>query len=234
MRESSALVRVHDAYFCNRYRLPQLAMEVDWLGTSPLTSEDDLWEARQLAFRLPSDLHKPLAMLERHRLPKAATRALQRAYDDAIALCESLENDTRGTSPLHLVREVAQGVLDVRAARKAATRASEAEELRARMRVVVEDELAGKRQPPSAGAIRLAAPGRTCRSLLTMAVRILPLEHQLRYAEEFRADVAHIPRRQRIPYAFRLVLFAWSLRKVLDETPATAAVGVTRDEKGRY
>src|SRR5688500_19685967 len=59
---------------------------------------------------------------------RSATRALQRAYDDAIALCESLENDTRGTSPLHLVREAAQGVLDVRAARKAATRASEAEE----------------------------------------------------------------------------------------------------------
>ena len=234
MHESSALVRANNVYFCYRYRLPQLATEVHWLGTSPLTSEDDLREARLLAFRLPSDLHKLLAGIKHYPLPKAATRALQQAYDDAIALCEALENDTRGTSPLHMVREVAQGVLDVRAARKAAVRASEAEELRARMRVVVEDELAGKRQPPSAGAIRLAAPGRTCRSLLAMAVRILPLEHQLRYAEEFRADVAHIPRRQRIPYAFRLVLYAWSLRKVLDETPATAAVGVTRDEKNHY
>jgi hypothetical protein len=102
------------------------------------------------------------------------------------------------------------------------------------MRAVVEAELAGERQPPRAGTVKVVAPGRTCRSLVAMAVRILPLEHQLRYAEEFRADVAHIPRRQRIPYAFRLVLYAWSLRRVLDEAPATAAVGVSRDEKGHH
>ena len=228
-------------FFWYRHQLPWLAEEVYWLDESPLVSEDDLRNARRLAFRLPSDLHRPLAEMGSRGLPKAAARSLRQTYADAIALCEALENDTRGTGPLCALRDRAaavassvQGVLDVRAARKAAARASEAEELRARMRAVVEAELAGERQPPRVGAVKVVAPGRTCRSLVAMAVRILPLEHQLRYAEEFRADVAHIPRRQRIPYAFRLVLYAWSLRRVLDEAPVTAAVGVSRDEKGRH
>jgi hypothetical protein len=202
---------------------------------------DERREARELAFRLPSDLHKAIAELQVHNLPKPAARSLRHTYADAIALCEALENDTRGTGLLYVARDRAaavarsvQDVLEARAVRKAAVRASEAEELRARMRAVVEAELAGERQPPRAGAVKVVAPGRTCRSLVAVAVRILPLEHQLRYAEEFRADVAHIRRRQRIPYAFRLVLYAWSLRTVLDETPATAAAGVNCDEKGRY
>jgi hypothetical protein len=91
MRESSALVREHDVFFCYRHQLPWLTDEVYWLEESPLVSEDDLRNARQLAFRLPSDLHRPLAEMQSHRLPKAAARSLRQAYDNAIALCEALE-----------------------------------------------------------------------------------------------------------------------------------------------
>lgn len=129
---------------------------------------------------------------------------------------------------------VIRSALEARAARLAAVRASEAEIARMRMRAVVEDELTGKRQPPGNGMARLAAPGRACRSLVAMAVRILPAEHQMRYAEEFRSEVAQVRRRQRIPYAIRLVLCAWSLRRVLIEGTATAAVGVSGDEKIGY
>jgi hypothetical protein len=51
--------------------------------------------------------------------------------------------------------------------------------------------------------------------LLSIAVAVLPPCHQARYHEEFRAELADLPRGKRLPHAVGLLSRSWMLRRAL-------------------
>ncbi|WP_410601255.1 hypothetical protein [Amycolatopsis sp. lyj-90] len=87
---------------------------------------------------------------------------------------------------------------------------------------MVSAELSGDRPSPLAWRADPAAAGPTCQRLVALAARILPESHRLRYAEEFRADLREVPRRERLGHALRLVACAWELRRSLTLSGARA------------
>jgi hypothetical protein len=58
------------------------------------------------------------------------------------------------------------------------------------------------------------------RGLLGLAVRLLPPAHRTRYAREFRAELAELPRRERLQYTLQILFGILSLRRVLRERTA--------------
>ncbi len=87
---------------------------------------------------------------------------------------------------------------------------------------MVSAELSGDRPSPLAWRADPAAPGPTCQRLVALAAHVLPEGHRLRYAEEFRADLREVPRRERFGHALRLVACAWELRRSLTLSAARA------------
>lgn len=53
--------------------------------------------------------------------------------------------------------------------------------------------------------------------LVTLAVRVLPGPDRGRYSEEFRVELADLPRGRRLGYGMRLVVRSVGLRRVLRE-----------------
>jgi hypothetical protein len=63
---------------------------------------------------------------------------------------------------------------------------------------------------------------RRTRCVTDLALRLLtPIDRQ-RYREEWSAELADLPRRDQAPYAFRLLLRSWSLRRELNQKPSRA------------
>jgi hypothetical protein len=68
-----------------------------------------------------------------------------------------------------------------------------------------------------------AAPLATAR-LLDTAIWVLPAAHRSRYDEEFRGQLAELPRRARVIHAWRLTSRSWLLRRALTERPPASGV----------
>jgi hypothetical protein len=60
-----------------------------------------------------------------------------------------------------------------------------------------------------------------------LAVRMLPPAQRARYRQEFRAELAELPRIDQAPYAFRLVSHAWWLRRELEGKATSASACMT-------
>ncbi|MFI9814662.1 hypothetical protein [Saccharothrix variisporea] len=72
-------------------------------------------------------------------------------------------------------------------------------------------------KPMAAAAriIRLELEPQQDHRLLSVAVAVLPHDHRARYHEEFRAELADLPRSHRLPHALRLLSRSWTLRRAL-------------------
>jgi len=71
------------------------------------------------------------------------------------------------------------------------------------------------------GVVHAPVPSRTrCRRLVGLAVTFLPVGHQARYEEEFRAELADLPAHKQVPHAIRLVTRSLVLRRALLDAPA--------------
>ena len=57
--------------------------------------------------------------------------------------------------------------------------------------------------------------------VIAVAIAVLPVHHQARYGEEFRAELADLPRHRRIPHALGLVSRSLLLRRALRDVRAT-------------
>ncbi|MER5266405.1 hypothetical protein ABTZ99_30380 [Actinosynnema sp. NPDC002837] len=57
--------------------------------------------------------------------------------------------------------------------------------------------------------------------VVAVAIAVLPAHHQARYGEEFRAELADLPRHQRVPHALGLVSRSLLLRRALLDARAT-------------
>ena len=64
---------------------------------------------------------------------------------------------------------------------------------------------------------------RRTRCATILAVRLLPPADRARYREEFAAEIADLPRRDRAPYAIRLARLSWSLRRALTGKPSVSS-----------
>jgi hypothetical protein len=74
-----------------------------------------------------------------------------------------------------------------------------------------------------------AGPGVVCRQVVAGAVRVLPSQHQARYAREYAAELWELSsqpgmRRRRFAYALRLGATCWSLRRALSRPAVSERV----------
>ncbi|QQQ78653.1 hypothetical protein IOD16_09480 [Saccharothrix sp. 6-C] len=68
---------------------------------------------------------------------------------------------------------------------------------------------------------RTSAEAGPANRLIETAVAVLPAHHRARYGEEFRAELADLPRHRRIPHAIGLVSRSLRLRRALLDARAT-------------
>jgi hypothetical protein len=73
----------------------------------------------------------------------------------------------------------------------------------------------------TAGGTR-STPGRSTRTLVALAVRLLPVAQRARYRDEFGVELVELPRQQQRGYALRALARAWELRKALVEAVRTS------------
>lgn len=67
---------------------------------------------------------------------------------------------------------------------------------------------------------RTAVESGPSHKVVAAAVAVLPLPHQARFSEEFRAELADLPRGKRLPHAVGLVSRSVALRRALLGAPA--------------
>jgi hypothetical protein len=60
--------------------------------------------------------------------------------------------------------------------------------------------------------------------LVVLATWMLPAGHRDRYRHEFAAELHDLRRRERLPYAVRVLVRAWTLNAALTAQPATIGV----------
>ncbi|MEU4247512.1 hypothetical protein AB0F15_08895 [Amycolatopsis sp. NPDC026612] len=177
---------------------------------------------RALAFAPQRELTRRLAA----RLDLACDLAVTGDFDTAVHLAWVAE--ARAVAALREERtpERAESAMAARNAAVAARRA------RAELHRRVEDastfvsplggDPVGEARIAVAKVIRQLArrtaaagrPGLVCRNVLGLALQLLPAAHRPRFEEEFRGEVADLPRGQ-IRYAARQLGHAWSLRRSL-------------------
>ena len=64
-------------------------------------------------------------------------------------------------------------------------------------------------------------PGRTTRTLVALAVSLLPVVHRPHYREVYVSELVELPRRERLGYALRVLASVRSLRRALLDTIRT-------------
>ncbi|MEA5363072.1 hypothetical protein VA596_26310 [Amycolatopsis sp., V23-08] len=64
-------------------------------------------------------------------------------------------------------------------------------------------------------AVISGRPGLVCRNVLGLALQVLPRTHRPRFEEEFRSELAELPRGRQIRYAARQLAHSFALRRYL-------------------
>jgi hypothetical protein len=184
-----------------------LAGGADHLRARAHVSADALAHVRHLA----PDPYARLDPVARHA--RDLDRDLAYARDLALALAGAVP----AAAPL-----AARLDLDLALARALGGDPEQAREL---VRRLDRDRDGARRLAHDLRAVPHSPPGPLCRHLVSCAVRVLPGEHQARYAHEYAAELWELgvqrgARRRRLGYALRLGVSCWSLRRALSGAPA--------------
>lgn len=175
----------------------------------------DLAQALELTDDLDLYFDSPFARTLTLDLARTLTRALSLAH----AITRTLNLDRALNLDRNLAHDLAQahalareGDHDLISALESALH--RARDLEGILQAVTAQEVA----PNGASSV----PGRVSRGLVALAVRVLPVRDQPRYAEELREELGELPSSQRWGYALRTLCGACELRRALTETVRTA------------